>query len=414
MMLRSTAAPRAIPVDILWSILKRIPASSLQRLKLVNKQWFHITSDPKFVQAHLVHQSLEEFGWSLFKNTTKCVLFMEGTSSPTPNPPQRIKLPGAGGVTCVLGSCQGLVLYSTYSFTLNRVKLRVANPVTRENVIIPPFEGYTGSHFRSSSLGFIWSASLGFVCNTGEIKVVLVAEQRRHTLFAPFICAILTLGSSSWRQIMTPIPGERLKGPYVPPLFIKGALHWCYDTGILSLDLGRLVFHQTEVTFCSSRTLKHKAEYIAWDGCYAVLLPHEQPLSTCTVWILRESGWTKFDIDNAFFERQGCPISEDGPNFSTTMRNGEILLFYQSAEDKIRALSYDLGRQVMTKFAQFDKKPFLNCQQLGRRTGFDHVNSLVSLASFFSGSAPTHAPSKRILFVTKSVISLLSKRSAYL
>lgn len=341
-----------IPTDILFSILVRLPAASLQKLKYVSKQWFETIRDPYFTESHLAHQPEDEF--CLIYNLGSDTAFLGSRISTAGNFFKR-NIPSYDAM--IHDSRNGLILFGDGS-------LRIVNPVSGDILTLPPF----------SDNNILASACI--VCDPWR---VVVLKSKRHDRTHLLTCFVLTLGSSSWKEVHSPFSGFP-SGLVTKPVFARGSLYWFYQTDILSLDLSQEKFQRIFITYRSSQ--RYSPIFLEWDGCPAIVPKCHWAKSYC-VCILRGSGWTNLQVDISFFNRFFASkgfYEEFLPYPIASIRHGRVIIF--KIWDRFEFLAYNLGTGVMTPLEmQLIHGRSVNYFEIGG--GFfgsiiSHVNSMVS------------------------------------
>lgn len=181
---------RFLPDDICVQILVRVPAPSLhERLRYV---WFHIISDPFFVDAHLARS---EPG----------ILFQE-PSAQRRSERSNIKHSFVHEVVVMvrdvikesdyqpLCSWNGLLLLQNKRIP---VKHLVLNPATKQHVVLPPCT-YSDAEFSTGGIRFDPS--------TKKYKVVIINACYRSS-GDTYFCEIFILGSTAWIAVECPQEG---------------------------------------------------------------------------------------------------------------------------------------------------------------------------------------------------------------
>ncbi|XP_058108895.1 F-box protein At5g49610-like [Magnolia sinica] len=226
------------PEEIIFNILVRIPAASLNDLRRVCKNWLEVISSSYFIQCHLarVQPYLIE-GTTLWNNPIRSVDVKDSEI--------RARKLDIGCHGNILATCNGLLLIEA-----NHLKgICISNPATKKLLRLPkcsksPCDNYHLLHdmdFRYARLDFY---RFGYAPSTKEYKVIHFFHDGFHQL-----CEILTLGSDSWRRI--DISFLVLPLIFNEQLSLNGVLHWLVGYHyIMSMDLAQETFHQTPIPCC--------------------------------------------------------------------------------------------------------------------------------------------------------------------
>ncbi|XP_026400690.1 F-box protein At3g07870-like [Papaver somniferum] len=161
-----------LPEDIVLDMLNRLPVETVLECKLVCKPWKDVVHHPSFPQKHLNHhlddsdklnfifsnleQDPEELYYAEYDEDYHEVPFNRNV---------RINLsPLFYKYGCSLaGSCNGLICFNSY-YEGYYGPVYICNPITREYVILPEFEGQC------------WWTVFGYIPSTNEYKVVRICE----------------------------------------------------------------------------------------------------------------------------------------------------------------------------------------------------------------------------------------------
>ncbi|XP_074321425.1 F-box protein At5g49610-like [Silene latifolia] len=121
---------RYLPTEVIFQILIFLPAKSLfDAARYVCKQWYDIVTDPDFIKAH---SQLSTPGF-LIRNSYYRDSHMTFIDANTPNTTKIQIPPRVKEIFCF----NGLVLFSSLS-SEEILLFHVVNPVTKENISLPP------------------------------------------------------------------------------------------------------------------------------------------------------------------------------------------------------------------------------------------------------------------------------------
>ncbi|XP_026433846.1 F-box protein At3g07870-like [Papaver somniferum] len=232
-------------------ILTRVPTQTVLDCKLVSKSWRQIVRHPSFSRKHLKHlndsDSGKLMGFILFHKTPGLEEYAEyddESSSSHGTPPfskaRRFNIISPFEHYDLLDSCNGLICFnalrSGYPFAAflplaDRLVYYgpsfICNPVTRECVVLPKFEG------EDLLTGF------GYCSSTNEYKVVGIRCCKREAHYG--VVQVYTLGSGKgWRNVgkMDYKMTDDVRKNVRSGVLANGALHWV-DVGgtVLTFDL---------------------------------------------------------------------------------------------------------------------------------------------------------------------------------
>ncbi|XP_074293805.1 putative F-box protein At4g38870 [Silene latifolia] len=138
-----------LPIEVIFNILIFIPGNALFHvMRYVCKQWYDIIRDPDFIKLNCL---MSTPGFLI--QETDCphsdhnhVIHIDA-DTPTLNDATEIQIPSH---TAVVSCFNGLVLLINSS---NREIFHVANPMTKENISLPPVEGMSTAGIAVDSTG---------------------------------------------------------------------------------------------------------------------------------------------------------------------------------------------------------------------------------------------------------------------
>ncbi|KMT02893.1 hypothetical protein BVRB_8g194700 [Beta vulgaris subsp. vulgaris] len=166
-----------LPLDIITSILTRLPTKSLIRFKCVSKSWNSLIKSPNFVNIHLT-QSLSSkkqlliFNYGSFLESTPLKLSLSDLHVTTS---ARFDLPTcfSGYEVSVCGSCNGLLaLVCKNGDDPLLFEIILWNPSTNIHFILPRNTHVDfGTDFMGVSFGF------GYDCNVDDYRIVRIVDR---------------------------------------------------------------------------------------------------------------------------------------------------------------------------------------------------------------------------------------------
>ncbi|KAH7841085.1 hypothetical protein Vadar_025393 [Vaccinium darrowii] len=208
----------SLPKEIMVNILILLPADVLYDImRYLCFQWYKIICDPVFIKAHL-------------RRSSAAGLFIQYEKAPYNSfyvdtgmrdcKVMRINFQ----ISCqVWASCDGLVLISD---RCDRSILYIANPITKQQVTLPPFKWSRDGYYFA----------LARARSTGEYKVVGTYKENNG-----FYCGILNVGKDrTWRTVDTQHISEDMQRIFkYPPQSTGGYVYWAIRmwSNLLTLDV---------------------------------------------------------------------------------------------------------------------------------------------------------------------------------
>ncbi|KDP40213.1 hypothetical protein JCGZ_02211 [Jatropha curcas] len=126
--------------DIIWEILRRLPAADLVRFKSVSKAWYSIITHPQFLRDHLNYVSTAENEFRILvthQNRFHSIFYHEEDNAQKKVPvlPPQMVIPE---FTFVHGSCDGLLLFlAQRRRSLEENRIVICNPCTKKLIKMP-------------------------------------------------------------------------------------------------------------------------------------------------------------------------------------------------------------------------------------------------------------------------------------
>ncbi|CAL5350041.1 unnamed protein product [Camellia sinensis] len=253
----------SIPQDIIFQVLKELPAKSLLRFRCVSKLWRSIVDSPLFVNSHRGRSHTRQGGITILMLAQPYPYGPDGEHvthffSINPQgiePPCPVQtLPFADNFS-LIQFVNGLVCYGN----------NVWNPSTREILTLPPVPCELVSNYTKWT--FFSYCFLGFAPNSNEYKVVNICQKYRKGLngdkeTGASQCKILTLGlgtGSMWRDIDSDSDdclASQLSNFYMSRVCCVNGTIYCWGTSqgkILAFDVEqekfRYICHPDDANF---------------------------------------------------------------------------------------------------------------------------------------------------------------------
>ncbi|KAL7196673.1 hypothetical protein ACSBR1_036648 [Camellia fascicularis] len=253
----------SIPEDIIFQVLKELPAKSLLRFRCVSKLWCSIIDSPLFINSHRGRSHTRQGGITILMLAQPYPYGPDGEHvthffSINPQgiePPCPVQtLPFADNFS-LIQFVNGLVCYGN----------NVWNPSTREVLTLPPVPCELVSNYTKWT--FFSYCFLGFAPNSNEYKVVNICQKYRKGLngdkeTGASQCKILTLGlgtGSMWRDIDSDSDdclASQLSNFYMSRVCCVNGTIYCWGTSqgrILAFDVGqekfRYICHPDDANF---------------------------------------------------------------------------------------------------------------------------------------------------------------------
>ncbi|XP_026386223.1 putative F-box protein At1g47790 [Papaver somniferum] len=188
-----------LPEDlIIESILTRLPVRTLAQYSCVSKLWYNsIFNDPQFAKTHFANSKNRNLNLfvqllNVWVGRPKSSFFSVGNDYE-----HRLLCSLKMPATCEpVGNCDGLVCITQGRKDAHGPALMlVVNPSRAEIIALPYF------HPRDRECEYLCHG-LGFDSLSGEYKVVIIFTLKYNV---EFITMVFTLGTKSWRSIVTSV-----------------------------------------------------------------------------------------------------------------------------------------------------------------------------------------------------------------
>ncbi|KAL5720559.1 hypothetical protein ACHQM5_013223 [Ranunculus cassubicifolius] len=343
MELKSMADPfSALPIDIIFDILTRLPLKTISQSRFVSKSWYNFIQNPRFAQLH----------FSRFKDDFPCAIFPTRYCSSYLIDPESLSKFETFAIACdlnlkefrenftisngwncfeIVGTVNGLVCFSPERYTYKPAPYYVVNPITREYVLIP----------KSPKIDVNPRASgFGFDSINNEYKIIRIlpntSKVRSEDEYETEDEEIYTLGSGIWREIQltTNVPSLTISGMNQSNVLVHGCLHWrpqvkieskYYDT-ILAFCMASEEFNLIEMPPLSEEGgMIGCFDLIVLNDCLCVIMDGGF-MGIKDVWMMKKYGvhnsWVKeYKIKSLFFHSL-CR----GYHQVMELKNNELLL----------------------------------------------------------------------------------------
>ncbi|KAG9451492.1 hypothetical protein H6P81_011457 [Aristolochia fimbriata] len=292
----------ALPDELLVEIFRWLRKKPSYRCKCVSKRWRDLISDIwrngdkfKLFNSGCFIQEKADIEEDLYGDTDYSVLFFRLDDKGEMTPEESLDFT-EWTHSKMLGSCNGLLFYCLKS--AGKMQYGVADPVTRESVLLPL---YPGSRLASISKS---PAALGFVFDseTGHWKLIAVYFYNRRNRIGVGVM-IFDSEAGEWRTKAARFSDDSapIQPKFVPDssyleasaIYLDGALHW------VSLEYLVMFFLETGIfrVIRLPETLNYY-KGLAWESegrfYYCQLC---QILGLC-IWVLdADSSWRKTFCD---------------------------------------------------------------------------------------------------------------------
>lgn len=309
-----------LPEDIIFNIFSRIPLTPLFRFRSVSKLWCKLIDHPSLANMHHHYQQHPipiPISLSPTKHTTGLHLVQRNllprvpTLCPTQLPILNFDFKSSWN-NYSFGSCNGLVYFAQHMPAII-ISVYVSNPLRRQcHKLPPPHTNFIPAAASVKTYG------LGFDCSTNTFKMVCVFFREKTHLGT----IVLTLGTSSWREI-SQVPPCPISGT---PVFSHGFLHWKVDPCFVDHDNVDAMIVSFDVRNEAFKFFTHPPELhlslfqlVDYNGNLAIA---EQ---TCRgevrIWVMK-------DYDQKLWVRECCiPIKfDERVEVISLGKNGELLL----------------------------------------------------------------------------------------
>ncbi|XP_028084668.1 uncharacterized protein LOC114285773 [Camellia sinensis] len=307
----------SLPDEIIFCILAWRPAEILYNsIRYVCRQWYNIINDPIFIKEQLLRCTTGLFIQQ--KRTPYRAQFVDFGKMNVALTEVNVPFPNT-----VLATCDGLVLFRDKQDTLH-----VANPLTKQSLIVPPFDCHP-----SYGLPYF---SLVYARSTMECKVLCIDKPYGCDVYK---CMMITPGKDhAWKLINTnTFSDPTCRIFHHPPVFVEGLLYWgsrCFRC-VVAWDIESEMFYEFPKPAVQSKP------------CIFHFVPMAKSLS-CLVWSILQalfdvfvlsdpmSGeWRKLykiELDVQKYRLNGIlnkPVSWPGQNYFVPFAwadNGEVFL----------------------------------------------------------------------------------------
>ncbi|KAK3411381.1 hypothetical protein EUGRSUZ_I00146 [Eucalyptus grandis] len=319
-------APK-LPRDVVVDILKWLLVRSLLRFRCICQSWRSTIEDPCFVALHLNHPTLNtsnQYLASLERSGPlwrPCSLFSNDSIILPRKSQFDILLATPSNSYTLVGSCNGLICFKegpgyfdSWSihiwirfFLINKLFILIIfyNLFTKKHKAVPRF----GLHSIFLSMYTALAIGFGFHAMSNDHKILMILHSfDDNRQYLETRVQIYSLSIDSWRSLECEVPTFCSNAPSV---FLNGNLHWFLSkrneryVSIVLLDVADEVFGEMvprkeflhSVSVSSQVVLSVLNDLLVVCTIHGEVLGHPQPLSICSVWVIREYGkpqsWTE-------------------------------------------------------------------------------------------------------------------------
>ncbi|CAL4906017.1 unnamed protein product [Urochloa decumbens] len=176
----------ALPSDVLYEVLLRVPAKALCRLRLVCRSWRSLTSDPRFARTHSArHPLFIVIDLDRLDPEIHIIdLYSGGIVKRISSADLAQRVHGIGDLYRLMSTEASLVCVSTTTSDDGTVQDIVLNPATGAVKILPD----------DNRSGLVDSCILGYVPSTGQYKVLRLSFCGTPEETFKVACEVITLG----------------------------------------------------------------------------------------------------------------------------------------------------------------------------------------------------------------------------
>ncbi|OMO64709.1 hypothetical protein COLO4_31895 [Corchorus olitorius] len=263
-----------LPLDLIATILSRLPVKYLLCFRCVSKLWRSLIDDPDFINLHLRHSLKYHTNHTLILKNSD--LHVADTACLGPFTKLEHPLMSYNHGVKILGSCNGLLCIR------NIVEdMAIWNPYTRKHHVLP-----------SLSSCNVYVYGFGHDPVTDDYKVVKIMQSGgNYGKATDSEVKVCSLKRNGWRKIQD-IP-YALSFPKVNGVFAGGALHWVMtqkvqlseDNMIIALDLGAEIFK--EVPLPEYKDKRCQLNVGALGGCLCAVANYDVRVD---IWKMKEYG----------------------------------------------------------------------------------------------------------------------------
>lgn len=296
-----------IPQELLHEILIKLPVESLVRFTGVNKSWYSLITDPKFIINHLNYNNLDQdktplllrFYDRVVKEENYTIRCDDRTFSEQFT---RIEFPFKSplGYFRIVGICNGLVCLSDDLFgDMERVILW--NPAIRKSVDLEMPVRPKYPHM------FVLGFGVCSLMNDYKVVRVVYVKDSSFQFTAPPEVQVYSLSTGSWRVVDAGAPSCYMVEYTWSQVFVFGSVHWVAfrklgDSGsrnlIVSFHMGDEVFHEVILPDSLANDIVYDMSVsVVGDSLAALKYNKEAGQESCCVWVMREyrvaESWTK-------------------------------------------------------------------------------------------------------------------------
>ena len=226
-----------VPLELINSILSRLPVNALIRFLCVSKEWTALINSSNFIKKHLNH--------SIETNSDRTLILKEIFVNP-PSQSRWFSVPYSDNDQLgkavqiyqplhnweILDYCHGLVCLTFYNRYEEKEDVAIWNPLIRKCRKLPnePIDKPSGSlYYSCSSFGF------GYDPSNDDYKLMRIAQFFEGGLREFFEVKVYSLKSQRWKKIEKHLPIKEICS--AQSVSLNGAFHWIVeqDDGLESI-----------------------------------------------------------------------------------------------------------------------------------------------------------------------------------
>lgn len=296
-----------IPQELLHEILIKLPVESLVRFTGVNKSWYSLITDPKFITNHLNSTNLDLDKRPLLLRFYDRVVKEENYTIRCDNDTfseqfTRVEFPFKSqlGYFRIVGICNGLVCLSDDLFG-DTERVIIWNPAIRKSVDLEMPVRPRYPHM------FVLGFGVCPVMNDYKVVRVVYVRDSSFKFKVPPEVQVYSLSTGSWRNVNAGAPSCYMVEYTWSQVFVFGSVHWVAfrklgDSGscnlIISFHMGDEVFREVMLPDSLANDYVYDMSVSTLgDSLAALKYNKETGQESCCVWVMGEYGvaesWTK-------------------------------------------------------------------------------------------------------------------------
>ncbi|WRX27000.1 F-box domain - like 10 [Theobroma cacao] len=262
-----------LPQDPMFEILTRVSLETLERCRLVSKEWNHVTYEPSFMKLYCKRNGILS---GFFIQCLGLKLYTAFASQGNPFQDRSLSLDMLPVLAIVRAvSNQGLV----YCESLRSRFHYVCKPTTGEWVKIPnPKTRFTT--YRNAMV-VLHSRPLHY-------KVVRLSEPKDASRGCTIICEIFDSEKGAWKRLENIKSSGFVLLSEAPPVFASGAFHWfTFSQQIFAFDINSEKWELIDLpeNFTDETTFYLKKALVQYEGKLA-LLRYAMDVDKVEIWVM--------------------------------------------------------------------------------------------------------------------------------